>query len=208
MDASLFVWKNILLHLPLAWVVSLCTQWEIIGFGTVTNFGSNFLCLSTLRDPPRTHQGPSLTWRSGAKGIVACHAPVPMLQEAQPMSQTHEGSRVRSGCTPPHASSAFVYALSACMHALSGQCTHALSGYPHPHPTPLSESTSQTDLCWHGIWLAHEWYGATTCILPRVHDLMRTMHDDGYFVWGVVGVAPSIQFTLNPKFPTVTDLEG
>ena len=42
-------------------LVSLCTQWEIIGFGTVTNFGSNFLCLSTLRDPPRTLQGPSLT---------------------------------------------------------------------------------------------------------------------------------------------------
>jgi hypothetical protein len=32
------------------------------------------------------------------------------------------------------------------------------------------------------------------------------MHDDGYFVWGVVGVdRPILQFPLNPNFPTVGD---
>ena len=45
-------------------------------------------------------------------------------------------------------------ALSACMHALSGPgnarmpCPDTPTPIRHPE---LSESTSQTDLCWHGI---------------------------------------------------------
>ena len=88
------------------------------------------------------------------------------------------------------------------MHALSGQCTHhCLVRTPFSDPARLTCVGMGYDLHMSGMAQQHASCPVYMTLSERLSAKplgQRTMHDDGYFVWGVDRGCRSIQ-TVHPK---------